>query len=146
MEGLEHLWPLVVGRTTCDLHSRGVISTEQGRDMDDAQLHRDLPQGPRDIRVVFHLERVPSDFELADHVPAMPIFPIQQVREVMDSLKDAPCIPAGDDITQAERCAHRQMLRTRGWIATNAMIARPVKAAELKWNTDAQTKMQEPID
>ena len=46
----------------------------------------------------------------------------------------------------AQRLAHRRKLDELGWITTNAMIARPVKAAELRWNRDAQGRMQEEID
>lgn len=64
----------------------------------------------------------------------------------MGRLTDSPCTPAGADITLADRYANRQKLRTRGWVTTNAIVDRPVNCADLKWNIDAQTKMQEWID
>ena len=49
------------------------------------------------------------------------------------------------ELAAANVAAHRFKLHN-GWVTTNAMVARSVKPAELKWNTDAQTRMQEGTD
>ena len=71
VEGREHVWPLVVGRTTYELQSGAAISRDRADSQSPETVHRPIQGGPKDIRVVFHLKSRPSEEELDRHVPAM---------------------------------------------------------------------------
>ena len=133
VEGREHVSPLVVGRTTYDLHSGAVISKDRIDDLSQEKMHRPIQGGPKDIRVVFHLKQRPTEAELDEHVPAMPARPCHSGAWTKAAQ------------AAAKAAAHRCKLH-KGWVTTNAMVARSVKPAELKWNTDAKKQMQVEID
>lgn len=133
VEGREHVWPLVVGRTTHELQSGAVISRDRADSLSPGIIHRPIQGGPKYIRVVFHLKSLPSEDELERHVPAIPVR--------LRPLTALSCF----ELAAAKAASHPCELN-KGWVATNAMVARSVKPAEPKWNTDAQERMQEDID
>ena len=47
VEGREHFWPLVVGRTTYDLQSGAVISRDRADSLSPEIIHRPIQGGPK---------------------------------------------------------------------------------------------------
>ena len=126
VEGRELLWPLVVARTTYDIDSGHVTSRirTDGKPITHPDFHSRLPKGSHNIRVVFHLSRLPTDKELEDNVPAMP------VRVVLKNKK------SNGQPTNAWE--HRPRCGYTKWPTTNCMVARSVKPAELRDNSLAK--------
>ena len=142
--GREGLWYLVAKRVTYDLQSGKLLTchrwsgerpTGASPSADDEKT-LDLPlphcgQG-MDVRTVFLLRRPLTADEIDLHVPAMPTRPVQ--------------CNVDDSGAATNAWGHIPRVDGSPWCTTNAMVARPVRPAELKSNKNAQAKMQEEID